>query len=145
MDRYFRDALATPTWCCALGLAGAPAEIAIDANSSLEELLAYAGESEPGFEMMNTMLDARLEPIQGVETSVEVIKGIDGNDITLFIHRPEGATGPLPGVLHLHGGGMVILEAAGPGYARWRSELAASPAAETSLWRQQCRPNVTAW
>jgi acetyl esterase/lipase len=110
----------------ALGLAGAPAEIAIDANSSLEELLAYAGESEPGFEMMNTMLDARLEPIQGVETSVEVIKGIDGNDITLFIHRPEGATGPLPGVLHLHGGGMVILEAAGPGYARWRSELAAT-------------------
>ena len=54
---------------------------------------------------------------------VEVIRGVDGNDITLFIHRPAAADGPLPGVLHLHGGGMVLLEAAGPAYARLRDEL----------------------
>jgi acetyl esterase/lipase len=29
-------------------------------------------------------------------------------------------------VLHIHGGGMVILEAANEGYARWRDELAAT-------------------
>ena len=36
------------------------------------------------------------------------------------------ASGSLPGVLHIHGGGMVLLEAAGAGYARWRDELAAT-------------------
>ena len=55
-----------------------------------------------------------------------MIGGIDGNDITLYIHRPTGANGALPGLLHLHGGGMVILEAAGPSYVRWRDELAAT-------------------
>ena len=54
-----------------------------------------------------------------------MIRGVDGNDITLYIHRPAGVDGPLPGVLHLHGGGMVLLEAAGRGYVRWRDELAA--------------------
>ena len=32
----------------------------------------------------------------------------------------------MPGVLHIHGGGMVLLEAAGAGYGRWRDELAAT-------------------
>jgi acetyl esterase/lipase len=67
-----------------------------------------------------------LPPVEGVTSSVEVIRGIDGNDITLFVHRPADADAPLPGVLHIHGGGMVMLEAAGPGYMRWRDELAAS-------------------
>jgi acetyl esterase/lipase len=46
--------------------------------------------------------------------------------VTLYLHRPAGAAGPLPGVLHLHGGGMVMLEAAGATYGRWRDELAAA-------------------
>ena len=54
------------------------------------------------------------------------IAGGDGNEISLYIHRPTGATGPLPAVLHIHGGGMVILEAAGAEYVRWRDELAAT-------------------
>ena len=57
---------------------------------------------------------------------VEVIRGLDGNDVTLYVHRPAGVDGPLPGVLHLHGGGMVLLEAAGAAYGRWRDELAAT-------------------
>jgi acetyl esterase/lipase len=55
-----------------------------------------------------------------------VIDGLDDNDVTLYLHRPAGATGALPGVLHLHGGGMVLLEAAGPSYVLWRDELAAA-------------------
>jgi acetyl esterase len=34
-------------------------------------------------------------------------------------------SGPLPCVYHTHGGGMVLLTAAGPTYVRWRDELAA--------------------
>ena len=89
-------------------------------------LLAYCDVAEPGFEALFSALAIDLPPVEGVTASVEVIRGIDGNDVTLFIHRPTAVTGPLPGVLHLHGGGMVIMEAAGPGYVRWRTELAAT-------------------
>ena len=69
---------------------------------------------------------ADMPEVEGVDRSVEVIKGVDGNDVTLYVHRPAGVDGPLPGVLHLHGGGMVLLEAAGAAYVRWRDELAAA-------------------
>ena len=39
----------------------------------------------------------------------EVIKGVDGNDINLYIHKPTDIEGPIPAVIHTHGGGMVIL------------------------------------
>ena len=32
----------------------------------------------------------------------------------------------MPGILHIHGGGMVFLEAAAGNYQRWRDELAAT-------------------
>jgi acetyl esterase/lipase len=98
----------------------------VDADSPIEELLEYIALSEAGFEALFGALAIDLPPVEGVTSTVEVIRGIDGNDVTLFIHRPVDADGPLPGILHLHGGGMVILEAAGPGYVRWRDELAAT-------------------
>jgi len=63
--------------------------------------------------------------VEGVESRAEVVSGVDGNDISLYIHRPTGAACPLPGILHIHGGGMVILSAAGAVYRRWRDSLAA--------------------
>ena len=75
--------------------------------------------------MLASVLAADLPPVGGVTSIVEVITGVDGNDITLFVHRPAGVDAPLPGIVHLHGGSMVMLEAASPGFARWRDELAA--------------------
>ena len=63
--------------------------------------------------------------VQAVERRTEVIRGVDGNDIRLYIHTPKNASGPLPCVYHIHGGGMVMLTTAGATYARWRDELAA--------------------
>jgi acetyl esterase len=94
--------------------------------SSNDELHGYINAAEEGFEGLFGVLATGLPEIKGIARSVEVIKGMDGNDVTLFIHRPTDATGPVPGVLHIHGGGMVLLEAAGAGYMRWRDELAAS-------------------
>jgi acetyl esterase/lipase len=51
---------------------------------------------------------------------------VDGNNINLYIHKSLNASGPVPCVFHLHGGGMVVLTAAGPTYVRWRDELAAA-------------------
>ena len=104
----------------------APAAAGVDGSSSLEQVLDFCAGAEPGFEGLFGALAMELAPLGGITKSVEVIKGIDGNDITLFIHRPTGVDGPLPAILHLHGGGMVILEAAGTGYDRWRDELAAT-------------------
>lgn len=108
------------------GLEEAPEPTPVDVDSSIDEILEYAALAETQFEQLFAALAVDLPPVVGVASSVEVIRGVDGNDITLFVHRPDTADGPLPGVLHIHGGGMVLLEAAGAAYDRWRSELAAS-------------------
>ena len=109
-----------------LGLGALPEPSAVTAASTMEELHEHCSTSEAGSEMLFGMLAAELPPVSGVDRSIEVIRGIDGNDVTLYIHRPTGVEAPLPGVLHLHGGGMVLLEAAGPGFNRWRDDLAST-------------------
>ncbi len=108
-----------------LGL-GASAPLPVDGSSPLEEIREFIGMVETGFEDLFGVLATSAGPVAGVTSRVEVIRGIDGNDITLFVHHPTDADGPLPGVVHLHGGGMAFLEAAGAGYAHWRGQLAAS-------------------
>lgn len=109
-----------------LGLGENAPDSPVNGETPIEALLAYCDEAEPGFEMMSDILNADLPQVSNVERSVEVIRGLDDNDVTLYIHRPTDVDGPLPAMLHLHGGGMVILEASGAGYMRWRDELAAT-------------------
>jgi len=108
------------------GLADPPEEAPVDSESPIEALLEYVTAAEEGFEALFGALVGALPDVAGVTRSVEVIEGVDGNDVTLYLHRPDVEGAALPGVLHLHGGGMVFLEAAGAAYARWRDELAAS-------------------
>jgi hypothetical protein len=44
-----------------------------------------------------------------IEISEQVVKGVDGNDIKLWIYKPKGSEGALPAVVYTHGGGMVSL------------------------------------
>ena len=108
------------------GLADPPEPVPVSADSSIDELLEYVAAAEEGFEALFAGLFTGMPEVEGVDRSVEVIDGLDGNDVTLYVHRPSAAGEELPGVLHLHGGGMVLLEAAGPSYVRWRDDLAAS-------------------
>jgi acetyl esterase len=105
------------------GLDGAGAPPPVGATSPRADRLEFAMAGEAGFEAVFAALVAGL-PEAEVERRTETIEGGDGNPVTLHISRPRGATGPLPGVLHLHGGGMVILQAEGPMYCRIRDELA---------------------
>jgi acetyl esterase/lipase len=91
----------------------------------LPDKLAYVAASEAGREAVFAALFADLPPMTKVERRTEVIQGVDGNDIRLYIHAPQNAAGPLPCVYHIHGGGMVLLTAAAATYTRWRDELAA--------------------
>jgi acetyl esterase len=84
--------------------------------SPREEQLAYVAASETNFETVFATWVADLPAIDGVGHSTETITGFDGNDIALYISRPLDRTGALPGVLHIHGGAMVSLAAAGPGF-----------------------------
>jgi acetyl esterase len=109
-----------------LGLDGAPEPAPVDINSPSEALLEFALAAEEGFAMLGDILSANAPAITNVDRRTEVIKGIDGNDITLYIHTPTDVEGPVPGIVHTHGGGMAILEASNAGYIRWRDELAST-------------------
>lgn len=54
------------------------------------------------------------------------IRGVDGNEIPLYIYRPAGETGPLPCLMYIHGGGMVILDADNKVHQQWSRDLAAT-------------------
>ncbi len=109
-----------------LGMDVAPEPAPVDINSPLEELLEFSHGAEEGFAMLGDIFSAAAPPITNVERHTEVIKGIDGNDISLYVHVPTDVEGPVPAIVHTHGGGMVIMEASGGGYVRWRNELAAT-------------------
>ena len=108
-----------------LGMAGRGEPVPLNADSSIDDIRDFATAAEPGFEAVFDVLFADLPPVQGVATSTEVITGTDGNDIPLYVHYPQDAEGPLPGILQLHGGGMVILSARTANSWRWCGELAA--------------------
>jgi acetyl esterase len=98
----------------------------VNSRSPRAAQLEFLAGAETGFEAVFAALLAGLPPVEGVTSSTETIKGVDGHDIALYISRPTGSTGPLPCVLHVHGGGMVILQASSPEYVRLRAELAAT-------------------
>ena len=92
-------------------------------QSPVEDLLAVAAATEQAFDEVFGALLADVPAATGVETRTVTITGVDGNDITLYVTAPP-ARRPLPGLLHLHGGGMAILHAADEVAARWRALLA---------------------
>ena len=114
------------TAMAALDMDVAPQPSPVTAASSIEDILAYCVEAEAGFDALGGALCVKSPAVEGVTSYTEVIKGVDGNDIKLYIHKPESADGPIPCIVHTHGGGMAILQASNPGYIRWRDELAAS-------------------
>ena len=67
-----------------------------------------------------------LAPVEGVTSETQIIPGGAGDELTLFIHRPDAGPARMPGLVHLHGGGMTILAAADAPYVRLRDELAAT-------------------
>lgn len=107
------------------GMDARPEPAPVSADSEYQDCLAFVKDVEVGYEAMNAVLLDGLPNLDNVR-STEVITGVDGNEITLYIHRPLNAKKNLPCVVHLHGGAMVFLKASGVNYARWRDELSVS-------------------
>jgi acetyl esterase/lipase len=100
----------------------------VDVNAPYADMIKAIGEVESGMSGLFTEMYASLPEITDVERTVETIEGADGNRITLYVHRPTTSTGPLPAILHLHGGGMAMLAAADDQFTRWRDELSTAGA-----------------
>jgi acetyl esterase/lipase len=92
--------------------------------SPREDVLAWFADLEPRAEELFAAVG--VPEVAGVSVETTRIPGPDGTEISLFVHRPQRASGRLSCVVHLHGGGMTVLRAVSPWYARFRDELAAS-------------------
>ena len=92
--------------------------------ASYEDCLDYCASFESITAEVHPLARAAMPKFETLASRVEFIEGQDGNQVTLFIHEPKTRRGPLPCVVHLHGGGMVLMTAADPGFERWRCALA---------------------
>lgn len=102
----------------------APGVATVGPDASHEECLAYCAAFEAAAGRANPELLANLPVVDSVTSITEAIPGVDGNEIQLFVHRPKQGSGPIPCVVHIHGGGMVLMSATDPGPIRWRNSLA---------------------
>jgi acetyl esterase len=107
------------------GLDGNLPEVPLTVDSPLEERLAFVAMNEDGVGAVLAAFGQAVPDVEGVTTTTTTITGEDGNDVTLYISRPDRA-GALPAVVHLHGGGMAIGSATDVGYMRGREYLAAT-------------------
>jgi acetyl esterase/lipase len=122
------DPRADPRMIAALGpfdLDLPPVAMPVPPDAPRDQLLEVCAAMEQGMEQLFAAFSAGVAPIAGVTTETIAIPRPGGGDITAYVHRPTGVEDVLPGVVHLHGGGMVLLEAAGPAYRHWRDMLAA--------------------
>ena len=110
----------------AVGLDVPPPPSPVDHTSPMEAIHEVTAAAEEGFGAMFEAFFGGLPPVEGVTSRTEIIPGPDGNDISLYIHEPSTRSGPLPAVVHTHGGGMVLAAASDANYVRWRDELAAT-------------------
>ena len=102
----------------------APGVATVGPDASYEECLAYCEAFEAAAGRTNPELLANLPVVDSVTSITEVIPGVDGHEIRLYIHRPKQSDGPIPGIVHIHGGGMVLMSATDPSPVRWRDSLA---------------------
>lgn len=91
---------------------------------SYEDALTYSNAFESAGAAMHEMAWATMPAFDDIERTQQTIAGVDGNDITLHIHRSKHHSGAAPCVVHTHGGGMVLMTAEDPVFVRLRNDLA---------------------
>ena len=106
------------------GLDGVPPAPTVTYDSTSEEIQEFNNGLEPLYREVFDDIFSAIELPSGIISETKTIKGDDGNEIKLYITTPENASGKIPGILHLHGGGMAIMTADDPNYIYWRHKLA---------------------
>jgi hypothetical protein len=91
-------------------LGGGPTATEHPEEWSIESLTPSIAASHAAVTGLYEMLENDLptdadEP--AVDISEQTIKGVDGNDIKVWVYKPASAKESLPAVFYFHGGGMV--------------------------------------
>ena len=112
----------------AYGLDGHAAPPPLGRDADPQAIADFVGACHTAFEGLYAALPAEWPGERPAEVTyrVETTRGADGNEIALHVFRPAGASGPLPGLVYLHGGGMTILDTANKVHQQWSRDLAAS-------------------
>jgi acetyl esterase/lipase len=81
-------------------------------TAALESFPAFVLSNEllaPLREGQRQMMAAMPKPENpGVKIAAKKIPGLDGPEVGVMIYTPQAAAGPLPAVLHMHGGGYLF-------------------------------------
>ena len=109
-----------------IGLDGVPPPPPVTYNSSREEIQEFNNSLEPIYTDVFRPIFSNIELPDGLTNETKTIIGDDGNEIKLYVTKPTNASGGIPGILHLHGGGMAIMTAGDPNYIYWRHKLAST-------------------
>jgi acetyl esterase len=97
----------------------------VNRQSRRDAQLQFVSLVEAGLEAMCAALVPATRP-EGLAHTKVTVRGVDGNDLELYVSQPAKRTGPLPCVIQLHGGSMVATRAASPLCAANREALAAA-------------------
>mgnify|MGYP002817188310 FL=1 len=108
----------------AISLDNMPIRAVPNTSEPIEKLIDYSNQIEKDWGLNHDLEREKMPAFEQIETNQQVINGVNGNHITLHIHRPVRQTSALPAIVHTHGGGMTIMSAEDPSYVRWRSLLA---------------------
>ena len=68
----------------------------VDGSASYEACLDYGSKLEALMSLPHPQMLEAMPDYSDVEQTTEVIQGVDGNAITLYIHRPVNQSGALP-------------------------------------------------
>ena len=98
-------------------------------SSSYEACLDWVEAMEKMLAGQDEAVLAAMPDFSDVTSRKKTIKGVDGNDIDLYIEEPKAGNpkkiqGQLPCIIHLHGGGMSFTTARSAQAIRWRRTLA---------------------
>jgi acetyl esterase/lipase len=94
-----------------------------DLSATYEDIVDYVSALEEAFAVAHPVMEALMPKFDTVQ-SVETTTGADGNEIPLYIHLPKERAEPGPCIVHIHGGGMVMMMAKDPNFRRWRNAIA---------------------
>ncbi len=95
-------------------------------TSTYEECLEWIGRMEASLLARNGQGQALMPTFPDLVSSTETIRGVDGNEIQLYIDQPGERPAKLPCIYHTHGGGMCFMTTQNPTFVRFRKTLAAT-------------------
>lgn len=118
LDRRIRDAyIANPV------LPEAP-PVELSIYPTYEDSLAMVQWMDDMLKGKSAQQEASMPYFPDITSSRETIEGTTGHKISLYVDKPKKYSGPIPCLLHFHGGGMSFSSATAPLSIRWRKTLA---------------------